>query len=55
MDHYGLESDQLRLRIYNPSSDEVEDKEYSETWQMTNSFIWEPYGEKKFILIFYFF
>ena len=50
MAHYGLESDLLSLRIYNPSTKEVENSENNDTPQMTNSFMWDPNGDKKFIL-----
>ena len=51
MAHYGLESDLLSLRIYNPSTEEVEDTQHNEELsQMTNAFMWDPSGEKKFIL-----
>ena len=47
--HYGLESDQLSLRIYTPSTGNIE-METNPTTQMINSFIWDPQGEKQFIL-----
>ena len=51
MAHYGLESDLLSLRIYNPSTEEVEDTRHNEELsKMTNAFMWDPSGEKKFIL-----
>ena len=47
--HYGLESDQLSLIIYTPSTEAIE-AENNPTKQMINSFIWDPQGEKRFIL-----
>ena len=49
MAHYGLESDQLSLRIYNPSTGNIE-SEYNKTPQMINSFVWDPQGSNQFIL-----
>ena len=49
MEHYGLESDQLSLRLYNPS-DGSKESENNKTPQMINSFIWDPQGQKQFIL-----
>ena len=49
MANYGLESDQLSLRIYTPSSGTTE-SEYNKIKPMLNSFIWDPQGEKQFIL-----
>ena len=47
--HYGLESDLLSLRIYTPGTGE-RDSENNDTPHMINSFIWDPQGNKKFIL-----
>ena len=47
--NYGLESVQLNLRIYTPSTENIE-KETNPTKQMISSFVWDPQGEKKFIL-----
>ena len=49
MANYGLESDQLSLRIYTPSTENIE-SEYNPTKWMINSFIWHNQGEKTFIL-----
>ena len=49
MANYGLESDQLSLRIYTPSSGTTE-SEYNKIKPTLNSFIWDPQGEKQFIL-----
>ena len=47
--NYGLESDQLSMRIYTPSTEIIE-RDTTKTTQMINSFIWDPQGDKKFIL-----
>ena len=39
--HYGLESDQLSLRVYTPSSEEVEIETNPTKW-MIGSYIWDP-------------
>ena len=49
MNNYGLESDQLRLRIYNPSTGDYL-SENNDVKEMMNSFIWDPQGDNKFIL-----
>ena len=49
MENYGLESDQLSLRIYTPSTG-AKESENNKTPQMINSFIWDPQGQKQFIL-----
>ena len=49
MANYGLESDQLSLRIYTPSTENIE-SEFNPTKWMINSFIWHNQGEKTFIL-----
>lgn len=49
MNNYGLESDQLRVRIYNPSTGEYL-SENNDVKEMTNSFMWDPQGVNKFIL-----
>ena len=53
--HYGLESDQLSLRIYTPSTENIE-IETNPTKQMINSFIWdlfEEYNIFKFFIFIY--
>ena len=49
MQHYGLESDQLSLRVYTVSSGELL-KETNETPFMISSYIWDPINEDHFIL-----
>ena len=49
MAHYGLESDQLSMRVYTPSSELLE-KEYNKIMPMLNLFVWDLQGEKQFIL-----
>ena len=49
MAHYGLESDQLSMRVYTPSTGTVEE-ESNEIMPMLSGFIWDPKGEKQFIL-----
>ena len=40
MAHYGLESDQLSMRVYTPSSELLE-KEYNKIMSMLNLFVWD--------------
>ena len=47
--HYGLESDQLSLRIYSPSDGQVLN-ETNKTPFMISSYIWDPNHENTFIL-----
>ena len=47
--NYGLESDRLSLRIYNPSTSQYE-SENNEITITINSYIWDTSAEKKFIL-----
>ena len=49
MAHYGLESDQLSLRIYTPSTEAIESENNPTKW-MINSFTWHNQGDKTFIL-----
>ena len=39
--HYGLESDQLSLRVYTPSTGEIKNETNPTTW-MISSYIWDP-------------
>ena len=48
MAHYGLESDQLSMRIYTPSTEVIE-REDNKIIPMLNNFIWDPQGNKTFI------
>ena len=49
MAHYGLESDLLSLRVYTPATGTIEE-ERNDTPHMNNAFMWDPQGDKKFIL-----
>ena len=49
MANYGLETDQLSMRIYTPSTGTIE-SEYNKIMPYLNSFIWDLKGEKQFIL-----
>ena len=49
MEHYGLESDLLSLRVYTPATGTIEE-ERNDTPHMNNAFMWDPQGDKKFIL-----
>ena len=47
--HYGLESDQLSLRVYTPGTADLK-KETNPTTFMISSYIWDPKDGTKFIL-----
>ena len=49
MIHYGLESDQLSLRIYNTATEQVLN-ETNKTPFMISSYVWDPNHENSFIL-----
>ena len=49
MQTYGLESDQLSLRIYTVSTGNVEEEKNKTPW-MISSFIWDPINANQFIL-----
>ncbi len=49
MEHYGLESDQLSLRVYTPSTGNI-DEEKNKSLFMISSYVWSPEEGTKFIL-----